>query len=112
MRSRGVLLLCIGLFFGTVSFAKTEADYVREHCKGEIEHRLYDGTRVDCLTDEYAKEYDFCHKWAESAGQALYYADITGKKPGIVLICDPDEQRFYYRAKIACPQCEVDVIGR
>lgn len=80
-----------------------ESHYVEQYCTGEIEHRLQDGTRIDCLTDEYAIEVDKCHKWAEAIGQALYYANSTGRKPKIVLICSPDEQRFYYRATIAAP---------
>ena len=35
-----------------------EADYVNEYCEGKIEYRLPDKTRVDCLTDEYAIEFD------------------------------------------------------
>lgn len=39
-----------------------EADYVQYHCRGEIEHRLPDKTRVDCLNDTHAIEYDFGYK--------------------------------------------------
>ncbi len=63
-----------------------EADYVREYCSGEIEHVLQDRTRVDCLTDEYAIEFDYAKKWAESIGQSLYYAKMTGKKPAVAII--------------------------
>lgn len=41
---------------------------------------------MDCLTDQYAVEFDFSNKWAEAVGQALYYSMKTGKKAGIVLI--------------------------
>jgi hypothetical protein len=41
---------------------------------------------VDCLTDEYAIEVDFAKKWAESVGQSLYYAEMTGKKPAVGFI--------------------------
>ena len=53
---------------------------------GEIEHRLPDGRRVDCLTSEYAIEMDFASKWPEAIGQSLEYAMLTGKKAGVVLI--------------------------
>ena len=43
-------------------------------------------TRVDCLAKDYAIEFDFAKKWAESAGQSLYYAKMTGKAPAVVLI--------------------------
>lgn len=63
-----------------------EADYVKAYCKGVVEYRLPDKTRVDCLTDEYAIEFDWAKKWAESVGQSLYYAKKTGKKPAVAII--------------------------
>lgn len=79
-----------------------EADYVEHYCKGEIEHVLEDRTRIDCLTDKYAIEYDYGKKWAEALGQSLHYAAMTGKKAGIVLILDKEkEQRFLTRLKSA-----------
>lgn len=62
--------------------------YQQQFCGGAQEVRLSDGTRVDCLTDEYAVEFDFAPKWAEAVGQSLYYAQKTKKKPGIVLIVE------------------------
>jgi len=41
-------------------------------CGGSTEYCLPCGARVDCLTEEYAIEFDFCSKWAEAVGQALY----------------------------------------
>lgn len=55
---------------------------------GQAEFILPDKTRCDCLTDEYAVEFDFGDKWAEAIGQALHYSLWTGKKPGIVLIIE------------------------
>lgn len=54
--------------------------------EGVMEQSLLDRTRIDCLTDEYAIEVDFSKKWAESVGQSLYYAEMTGKKPAVGLI--------------------------
>ena len=68
---------------------KSEAfhrDRIRKKWNGTPEYNLKDGTRVDCLTDQYAVEFDFSNKWAEAVGQALYYSMKTGKKAGIVLI--------------------------
>ncbi len=59
--------------------------------KGTVEYVLDDKARVDCLTSEYAVEFDFAPTWAESIGQALYYATKTGKKPGVVWIFEEDE---------------------
>lgn len=78
--------------------AKSESYYVNKFCKGEVEYVLHDKTRVDCLTDEYAIEFDFSIKWAESIGQSLHYAYLTNKKPGIVLIVDKkDKERYLTR---------------
>ena len=66
-----------------------EAYYVEHWCApnfGKKEFRLWDMTRVDCLTKEYAIEFDFAKKWAESVGQSLYYAEMTHKRPAVVLI--------------------------
>lgn len=85
----------------TAAHLHSEKFYQEQWCNehsGVMEHRLGDRTRVDCLTDEYAIEFDFAAKWAESVGQSLYYALMTGKRPGVVLImeCD-DDDRFLAR---------------
>ena len=70
---------------------------------GTMEVVLQDRTRVDCLTQRYAIEVDFAKKWAESIGQSLYYASLTGKEPAIGLIIDlPKEQRYLKRIKRLC----------
>jgi hypothetical protein len=62
-----------------------------------MEYRLFDRTRVDCLTDNYAIEVDFAKKWAEGIGQSLYYADVTGKIPAVGLIVGKKDKRFLKR---------------
>ena len=78
-----------------------EKYYQDRWCKkhhGITEHVLEDRTRVDCLTDKHAIEFDFAPKWAESIGQALYYAEMTGKRPGVVLIMENQgDERFKVR---------------
>ena len=82
--------------------AHNEASYQRAYCSvhgGVEEYVLPDKTRVDCLTDTHAIEFDFADKKYEAVGQALHYAVMTGKKPGIVLILDKkyqDRQMHYY----------------
>lgn len=82
-----------------------EADEVRKLVetrfpKGEMEVRLWDETRVDILTPEYAIEVDWASKWAEGIGQALYYSAVTGRKAGLVLLVrDKDEFRYVYRGQ-------------
>ena len=56
----------------TTTIKFQEKDYVNKYCNGYKEFVLSDKTRIDCLTDEYAIEYDYAKKWAESIGQALY----------------------------------------
>lgn len=62
-----------------------------------IEYRLPDKTRVDCLFEDYALEVDWDYKWAESIGQSLYYAEMTGKKPAVLLILGPKSDRYLKR---------------
>ena len=89
-------LLVLLVLIPSISFAShlyAEKEYQNTWCKkvnGITEYRLADGTRVDCLTDQYAIEFDFAQKWAEGIGQALYYADMTGRLPGVVLILEED----------------------
>lgn len=85
-----------------------EADYVNMYCKGIIEYQLPDRTRVDCLTQEYAIEYDWAKKWAESIGQAMYYSKMTGKKPAVaIIIKNPYERIYINRIKKANPEITV-----
>ena len=68
---------------------QNEAYYVNQWCTsdfGRKEAILCDMTRVDCLAKDYAIEFDFAKKWAESIGQSLYYSKMAGKKPAVVLI--------------------------
>ena len=68
---------------------QNESYYVNQWCTsdfGRKEAVLWDMTRVDCLAKDYAIEFDFAKKWAESIGQSLYYSKMTGKQPAIVLI--------------------------
>lgn len=74
-------------------------------CQTEVV--LWDKTRVDISTATHAIEVDWASKWAEGVGQALYYSAVTGKKPGLVLLTKPGEERFVYRASILCVKHEI-----
>ena len=80
-----------------------EKYYQNEWCSryhGIREYKLRDGARVDCLTKNYAVEFDFAPKWAEGYGQAVYYAEKTGRKPAVILIIEsPSDWRYYNRIK-------------
>lgn len=74
-----------------------ESVYRDAWCKGETEVRLLNGNRADCITEEYAVEVEFAKKFHEGIGQALDYADQTGKKPGILLILETEKDMIYYK---------------
>ncbi len=98
-------LLSISLIFAPAANAHMylEKEYQNQWCKtnnGKTEVRLQDKTRIDCLTDKYAIEFDFANKWAESIGQALYYASSTGKEAGIVLIIENPEKDLKYLKRL------------
>jgi len=80
---------------------QVESYYVNQWCTsdfGRKEAVLWDMTRVDCLAKDYAVEFDFAKKWAESVGQALYYSKMTGKKPAVTLILtSPVDYRYVKR---------------
>jgi hypothetical protein len=93
----------------------TEAQHatqIAEELKGKTEVVLWDRTRVDILTKEYAYEVDWASKWAESIGQSLYYAELTGRKPGIILLSKKTEGRFIYRAQTVCAKHNIKLIVR
>lgn len=79
----------------------TERSYQVPWCYsrgGETEVVMQDGTRADCVTDEYAIEFDFGHKWYEAVSQSLWYSLQTNKPAGIVLILESkDEYKYWVR---------------
>lgn len=52
---------------------------------GKTEVKVKNG-RVDIITDKFAIEVDFLHKWKEGLGQALYYGSQTDLIPVLALI--------------------------
>lgn len=72
-----------------------QSEWCTDH-NGQVEYILPDKTRCDCLTDEYALEFDFGPKWAEAIGQALHYSLWTSKKSGIVLILENKTDNKYW----------------
>jgi len=96
---RKILAVLIILLFALPAWAghrHLEREYQEKWCAacgGTTEVYLIDGRRVDCLTDRYAVEFDFGFKLFESLGQALHYARMTGRAPGIVLILETERDR-------------------
>jgi hypothetical protein len=89
------LLLSV-LLFPVLSLYESERFYQDKYCQGIKEYVLSDRTRVDCVTDTHAIEYDFAKKWAESIGQSLGYAFETNKKAGIVLMVEDSSDYKYW----------------
>jgi len=88
-------------------FSATENDYsdvLANQLDGQREVRLWDDTRVDILTDEYAIEVDWAYKWAEAIGQSLYYGIVTGKKPMIIILIKDNtkDKKYIYRCQTIC----------
>jgi len=109
-----ILIVLIILFMPAAAQAEKkhhkEAEYQKMWCSamcGIQEFRLEDKTRVDCLTQTHAIEFDFARKVYESVGQSLYYSIKTNKKPGIVLIVEQplkDEKYINRMRQIAAKQ--------
>ena len=50
-------------------------------------------------------------KWAEAIGQALYYAAMTGRKPGIVVIMEkPTDSRYLKRLRAVTEGIPIKVL--
>ena len=89
-----ILISLIVLLVSMPAYSKrmfAEAEYQNYWCSnhnGITEYELKDFTRVDCLTETQAIEFDFANKWAECIGQSLHYGLMTHKQPACVLIED------------------------
>ena len=107
-----IIIFFIILQFQISAAAKMlEKDYVNMYCNGETEYVLPDKTRVDCLTEEYAIEFDYAKKWAESIGQSLYYSKMTDKKPAVAIIVKkPSDKKYIRRILKAEPGITVFII--
>jgi len=110
------ILLAVTIIFSGCSKAKkhNEKYYQTQLCNelnGVMEQSLLDRTRVDCLTDEYAIEVDFAKKWAESIGQSLYYAEMTGKKPavGFIVRDNKKDRRYLKRLEVLTKKYQIKI---
>lgn len=93
------LLMSNGLASDATRHIRPESFYQTRWCRmygGVLEYELPDLTRVDCMTRDYAVEFDFAKKWAESIGQSLYYAKRTGRRPAVALIIERPSDIIYF----------------
>lgn len=90
-----------------------EAHYQNLWCaeqQGQTEYELDDLTRVDCLLEDKAVEFDFANKWAECIGQALYYGIKTDKQPVCAIIIEqPKDKRYIKRLKTVADKHNIQV---
>lgn len=95
----GLAAACATLIITTTAQARhnhKEKEYRNAWCTGETEVRLPNGNRADCVTKNYVVEVEFAPKYHEAIGQAIDYAEQTGKNPAILLIIEsPKDWRYY-----------------
>lgn len=93
-----ILIICFSSFISDVVAAHLhpEAAYRDAWCNGKTEVQLKNGNRADCVTTNYAVEVEFAKKYHEGVGQALDYAQQTGKTPAILLIIETEKDWRYY----------------
>lgn len=109
----GLFLVFLALETANAAHLHHEKYYQQIWCDqrgGITEYRLEDGTRVDCLLPDYAIEFDFANKWAESVGQSLYYGYMTDRQPGVVLILEQTKDRRYLpRLKAVADELKIEL---
>ena len=112
-----ILVLFTTSIVAATDLPRLEADYVDTWCEdigGVQEYRLKDATRVDCLHEDFAVEFDFGHKWAECVGQAMFYAKET-ERLGICaliqkkVVSDISFARFVRRARVTASLGGVEI---
>ena len=67
--------------------------------------------RADIVNGTYAIEVDRIQKWHEAIGQALHYANETGRQPAIALFDDgsPNSAEAYAEAQKVCASAGIKV---
>lgn len=108
-----ILLLALLVTIGYSKRLNQESYYQNIWCadnNGTTEVALNDKTRVDCVTEEYAIEFDFADKYAECIGQSLHYSILTGKQPACALILEHDSDiKYLERLKIVADKYGIKV---
>lgn len=107
----------LGLISAAVGGEREEVTRIAEREGWQEEVVQWDRSRVDLLTPTHAIEVDWAYKWSEAIGQSLYYAALTGKQPGIILLTTNrhEEARFIYRCQTVCARhgiwLQVETVG-
>ncbi len=88
------IILIILLLLSPITLSQPEQWYVKNSCQGQIEVVLSDNSLVDCLTEQFAIDYEFTYQWSEAINRSLHNSWLTGKKAGIVLIGSQNDQGY------------------
>lgn len=105
MRNKFLAILIL-MFWALPCFAKhlhSEKEYQAYWCNkrgGQMEYKLNDGTRIDCLLPDMAVEFDFAPKWSECIGQAVHYGTKTKRTPACVLIIENRQKDVKYLKRL------------
>ena len=85
--------------------------WLAEQMHGEAEAKTFCGARCDILTDTHAWEVEWVAKYKEAPGQALLYAALFNKKPGIILLAKglPKDDVYYLRCAVICEKADIDL---
>ena len=100
-----MLLVAMSLIAGEVE----EVERLAGKYDAKTEVRQWDGTRIDMLTKTEAIEVDYAPKWADAIGQSLYYAEVSGKSPAIVLLVRDmrKDAKYVYRCQTVCAKWRI-----
>lgn len=104
MRSLAAIVMALLLVSAAQADERSESARLAPKYEAQTEVVAWDGSRVDLLNDAYAIEVEWASKWKESIGQAVYYALVFHREPGIVLLRKPgaDDDRHIYRCQAVC----------
>ena len=85
--------------------------WLAEQMDGKAEARTFCGARCDILTDTHAWEVEWIYKYNQAPGQALLYAALFNKKPGIILLSKglPKDDIYYLRCAVICEKACIDL---
>lgn len=87
----------------------TWSQWIAKQKGGHAEVRTFCGARCDVLTEEYAFEVEWVKKYKEAPGQALLYAALLHRKPGIILLSrnSPMDRIYFLRSTVICQQANI-----
>lgn len=85
--------------------------HLAELMLGYAEVRLVDGSRADIVTATHAIEVEWAKNSMNAPGQAIHYATLTARRPGIILLLrdKPNESVYVSRVLSSCARADIDL---